>query len=213
MGGVAAKAECELGNIQPAMVRCNVRMRRRDTVSKFQKIPTEVPEDKMPKAKTTPTITTRPCDGVSSSSPSPTFPVHHEVHALEFDTDAETEVGVEASITPTNTTADDEEARSGDRTPTKRQSCTDFSRYLGASSELGSLDDVSVTVVSSDGDSFSRVSSTEDAYGWEAELDKKLQCAASPAAHCPYQVTRRALAGRHNLLQRVFSMQSNRRVT
>ena len=196
MGGVAAKAEYRRGNAQAAMVRCSVRMRRRDAGSKSLKIPAEEPEDKT--QKNMPTITTRPCDGdgVSSSSPSPTFPVPQEVYALEYDTD-QTEVG---TVTAANLTADEE--LSGARTPTQNQSCTDFSHYVGASSELGSTDDVSVTVAGSD--SFSRVSSTEDAYGWEAELDKKLKCGIANSQHCPYQYTRRALAGGHNLL-RVFS--------
>ena len=191
------------------MVRRSVRMRRRDTDPKPVRVPTEVPEHKV--AKSLPTVSTRPCDGLSSSSPSPTFPNSQSVHTFEVDTDTETEVGVETSVTTRPAAANEE--LDGARTPTKkRQSCTDFSRYLGGAFGPGPADDdVSVTVV--DSDSFSRVTSVEDAYGWEAELDKKLKCGgvASPP-HCPYQYTRRALAGRHNLLHRVFSMHSSRRV-
>ena len=192
------------------MVRCSVRMRRRDTDPKSVRIPTEVPEHKV--AKSLPTVSTRPCDGLSSASPSPTLPNSQSVHTFELDTDTETEVGVEAGVPTSTAAAANIEELDGARTPTKkRQSCTDFSRYLGGAFGPGSADDdVSVTVV--DSDSFSRVTSMEDAYGWEAELDKKLKCGVASPPHCPYQYTRRALAGRHNLLHRVFSMHSTRRV-
>lgn len=205
MDGVAANAGCTREDGLYGMVRCSVRMRRGSTTPKPLKAPTQVPEDT--ESRNGSALRVRPRSMVSQSTPLSGLAIPRPLQPLELDTDTETEVGTETS-TGTETTVDDAGPYIA-TSPSIHQTCTDFSNYLGISlRDEGNT--ASVTAV--DSDSFARVDSVDDAYGWEAELDKKLQYdVASVQPLCPYQYTRRAMAAKHSLLHRVFSMQSNRR--
>lgn len=175
-------------------------MRRGNTIPASLKIPTQVPEEA--EAKMAPAISMRPCDVSSSSSPSPDFSLPGSPQPFEVDTDAETTVGTESSTTATSATTITGSCAVS-------SFCTDFSNYLGIS--LGS--EAGTAPNTNNSDSFSRVTSVEDAYGWEAELDRKTKCEVASSQACyPYQCTRRNIPSKHNLLQRVFSMQPTRRV-
>lgn len=201
MGGVAAKAQCTRKNEQVGMVRSGPRLRRGNTFPKQIEIPSKVPEEA--EAKSAPAVSAWACDALSPST-TPTLPEFTQ--PFEFDTDSETAVGTETSTTGTGATNDLEPDVGSDvvKSPSIREHRTDFSNYLGIS--LGAE-------TCADSDSFTRVNSMEDAYGWEAELDRKMKCeVASAQAYCPYQCSRRALVSKHSLLHRVFSLHSSRRI-
>lgn len=212
MDGVAAKAECTRKNDQIEMVRRSPRMRRGNSFPKPLMVPSRVPEEM--EAKSAPAVTERVCD-VLSPSTSPSFPFPASNQPFEFDTDSETAVATETTTSETATTNDPElDPESDDvENPSIQQNCTDFSNFLGISLKTEPEMDVAPPVSAVDSDSFTRVNSVDDSYGWEAELDRKIKCeVASAQALCPYQCTRRTLGGKHSLLHRVFSMHSNRRI-
>lgn len=212
MDGVAAKAECTRKNDQIGMVHRSPRMRRGNSFPKPLMIPSKVPEEIEAKSAPVPEQTYDIASRSPSRSPSFPFPVSNQ--PFELDTDSETAVATEASTSETATTNEpDPDPESDDaESPSIQQDCTDFSNYLGISLKAETETDIApVSVV--DSDSVTRVSSVEDAYGWEAELDRKIKCeVASAQALCPYQCARRTIASKHSLLHRVFTMHSSRRI-
>ncbi|KAK8133737.1 hypothetical protein PG984_005749 [Apiospora sp. TS-2023a] len=160
------------------------------------KIPAKVPEE--PESKSAPLIRSRPIEFPMITPRVSVTGVQDQgqTKTVEIDTDTETDVGT--STDP----SDLDEAK-----VTESPSCflTDVSNYLTVQSQLEE-DDASVTVV--DSDAYSRTSSMEDLYGWEAELDRKLGCDVSKYNHFEY---RRADGAKRSLLHRVFNLPNSRR--
>ncbi|KAI0010605.1 hypothetical protein F4779DRAFT_627051 [Xylariaceae sp. FL0662B] len=198
MDGMAVKARSAYQDNGPWMVRRSVRIRHRNVVPKPLKIPAEVPEE--PDAKSAPLISTRRCDSTTPASSFLLLPPPEPLRSLEIDTDTETEAGTEAG----NFCYEKDISRV-DTAAVSQTDLSDFSSYLGISPR-GEDDDSSVTVV--DSEAFTRTSSVEDLYGWEAELDRKMKCdtgnTACSMCPCRYQC-RGADNGKRSLLHRVFS--------
>ncbi|KAI1076498.1 hypothetical protein F5B20DRAFT_584160 [Whalleya microplaca] len=200
MGGVAVKARCAYQENGPWMVRRSVRVRHRNTVPKPLKIPAEVPEE--PEAKSAPIVSSRRCGSTTPPSPLLLLPPPEPLRPLEIDTDTETEASIEAG--------NDKDVSKVDMETISQTNLSDFSNYLGIS-QRGEDDDSSVTVV--DSEAFTRTNSAEDLYGWEAELDRKIQCGTgNTACHCHGFQYGGADHGKRSLLHRVFSG-SGRRIT
>ncbi len=200
MDSVAANAQCTRKNNHNGVVRYGVRMRRCNTSSKSLRIPAQVPEDAEAKS------------ALAVATPSPCPPVPKLPRPFKLDTDTRTAVRTKTSATRIGITNATELEAEPDmiKSPLVQKHCTDFSNYLGISVRA-EADAASVTVV--DSDSFTRVNSVEDTYGWEAELDRKVKCEVINAQSlCPYQYTQRAIASKHSLLQRIFFLHSNRGV-
>ncbi|KAH9898620.1 hypothetical protein F4778DRAFT_792583 [Xylariomycetidae sp. FL2044] len=194
---VAAKAQSACGKVYWTRRR-NGRLSHRNTIPKPLKIPAQVPEET--EAKSAPVISSRPCAGTTPSTPF-FLPLFEPLRPIELGRNTDTEVGTEPR-TLSHETAGDAEVT------VVTPGLSDFSNYLG----IMTMDDddvTSVTVV--DADSFTRTSSVEDLYGWDAELDRKL-CEVSGAnaicdcQRCPYQRD----GGKRNLIQRVFSTPGRR---
>ncbi|KAI1495249.1 hypothetical protein F5X96DRAFT_1511 [Biscogniauxia mediterranea] len=202
MGDVVAKARCAIDG--GPLVRRGVRGGHRNTIPKPLKIPANVPEE--PEAKSAPLVSSRHCDVASTSSSLRYLPLPDPLRTVEIDTDTETEVGTEIG-----TYVDEVGLDPTKLTPASQSSLSDFSNFLGIS-RLDD-DDTSVTVV--DPDTFSRANSVDDLYGWEAELDRKINCEVTTANtlcechRCPY---RRTDGGRRSLLHRVFSTSGKRTI-
>ncbi|KAI0595784.1 hypothetical protein F4775DRAFT_342498 [Biscogniauxia sp. FL1348] len=186
MGDVVAKARCAIDG--GPLVRRGVRGRHRNTIPKPLKIPANVPEE--PEAKSAPLVSSRHCDVASTSSSLRYLPLPDPLRPAEIDTDTETEVGTEIGT---------------------QSSLSDYSNFLG----ISRLDDDNTSVTVVDPDVFSRANSVDDLYGWEAELDRKINCEVTTANtlcechHCPY---RRTDGGKRSLLHRVFSTSGKRTI-
>lgn len=200
VGGVAAKEEAALEQPVSEPVRRSPPTWHRNTMPRPLTIPAQVPEE--PESKSAPVIRSRrlsfgePVDPVSAGAP------QVPQQASEIDTDTETEIGAFLDE------MDPEDPKGAELSP-----CflSDFSNHLGISPGQED-DDVSVTVVGSA--SYSRMSSSEDLYGWEAELEKKAQCGMDdPECFCRCEPLHyeRADGGKRSLLHRVFSIPSARR--
>ncbi|KAI1412452.1 hypothetical protein F5Y13DRAFT_47477 [Hypoxylon sp. FL1857] len=200
MGGVAVKARnscCENG---PFMIGRSVRGRRRNAKPKPLKIPAKVVEE--PEAKSTPLLVPQPCGFINTMSPL-FLPLSQPLPRLEFETDTETEVGVE-----TGTLTGDADTDRTRLTAVSDGHLSDFSNYLGISHREED-DDGSVTVV--DSDTFMRNNSDDDVYGWEAELDRKMQCRVSTDSTYPCHLEYQKADGcKRSLLHRVFSTPGRR---
>ncbi|KAI1846577.1 hypothetical protein JX265_010696 [Neoarthrinium moseri] len=200
MGGVAAKAVGVHYTGRP-VVRKSLRARQRNSMPKPLKIPAKVPEEAQ--SKSAPLVMSHQINCVPPSCPLrlPVLPMPETVKALDLDTDTETEVGIPLED------VDRDEAKMAPTPP----SLTDFSNYLGISIMDEVCDDSSVTLAGSE--TYSRVQSVDDLYGWEAELTRKVSCgiAATNACHCDSFDYRRANGHKRSLLHRVFSIPSSRR--
>ncbi|KAL7624463.1 hypothetical protein AAE478_006028 [Parahypoxylon ruwenzoriense] len=201
MGGVAVKAQGACQDNGPCITRRGVRGRHRNTVPKPLKIPDEVPEES--EAKSAPLISSRQ-SSFSTLTPLNLLPLPEPLPHLDFETDTDTE-----GCGETGTLFDDADTDQVKVMTSSQTNLSDFSNYLGISQGEDD-DDGSVTVV--DSDTFTRTNSVDDLYGWEAELDRKMQCRVTNTdsmctCHCRYQKTD---SGKRNILYRVFS--SARRV-
>lgn len=202
VSGVAAKETTVLRQPASEPVRHSPPTWHRNTMPRPLTIPAEVPEE--PESKSAPVIHSRrlsfgePADTVSAGAS------QVPQQAGETDTDTETEIGAFLDE------VDPEYPKGGELS-----TCflSDFSNHLGISPGPDD-DDVSVTVVGSA--SYSRMSSSEDLYGWEAELEKKAQCGMDDAdCFCRYEPLHyeRADGGKRSLLHRVFNIPSARRTS
>ncbi|KAI1381409.1 hypothetical protein F4677DRAFT_440625 [Hypoxylon crocopeplum] len=201
MGGVAVKARGAYYDNGLCTTRRSVR-RHRYTIPKPLKIPAKVLEE--PDAKGIPSISSQQCGLNSPISPLQFIPLPEPLQPLEFETDTETEVGAE-----TGTLVGDGESDQAKVACDSRSHLSDFSNYLDLSHREED-DDASVTVV--DPDAFTRTSSVDDVYGWEAELDRKMDCRVSSTdamCSCHYQY-HKADGGKRGLLHRVFSVPARR---
>ncbi|KAI1780594.1 hypothetical protein F4818DRAFT_11469 [Hypoxylon cercidicola] len=201
MGGVAAKARCAYHDGSWA-TRRSTRGRHRNTVPKPLKIPAKVIEE--PEAKSAPLVSSQQCQPSPVSSLQ-LLPLPEPLQPLEFETDTETEteVGVE-----TGTLVSDVDMEHDKLTVTETH-LSDFSNYLGIS-RRGDDDNASVTIV--DSDAYTRASSVEDVYGWDAELDRQAKCGFSRTdsmCSCHYPCGK-VDSGKRGLLQRVFSVPARR---
>ncbi|KAI0121441.1 hypothetical protein F4776DRAFT_216846 [Hypoxylon sp. NC0597] len=201
MGGVAVKARsphCENG---PFMTGRSVRGRHRNAKPKPLKIPAKVVEE--PETKNNPLVAPQPCGFINTISPLHFLPLSEPLPRLEFETDTETEVGIE-----TGTLTGDADTDCTRLSAVSQPHLSDFSNYLGIS-QREEDDDASVTVV--DSDAFMRGNSDDDVYGWEAELDRKMKCRVSTDSTCPcHYEYQRTDGGRRSLLHRVFSVPGRR---
>ncbi|KAI1210520.1 uncharacterized protein F4807DRAFT_459361 [Annulohypoxylon truncatum] len=190
-GGVAVKAghAHEEGSFTTGR---SDRGRRRNTKPKQLEIPAKVAEES--EAKGFPFLSPPPCSFIAPISPLHLLPLPEPLTQYEPETDTETVVGTE-----TGTLVSD-----GDRSTTTSRTClSDFSNYLGIC-QGKEEEDSSVTLV--DPESYMRTNSVNDAYGWEAELDRKMRCSVSSEAMCPYRCEyQRPDSGKRGLLQRVWS--------
>ncbi|KAI0131170.1 hypothetical protein F4814DRAFT_158533 [Daldinia grandis] len=198
-GGVAVKARSAYQNDGSCTVGRNVRCRQRSTKPKPLKIPARVVEE--PEAKGGPVMMPQPCGFVRR-------PLHllrspESFNSFNYETDTETEVSAETGTIVSDAETDRTEVTIG------QTSLSDFSNCLGISQgEDGSA----LTVV--DSDAYTRASTVDDTYGWEAELERKMKCRVSTDSVCPYRhhnQYRNSDGGMRNLFQRVFSV-SGRRV-
>lgn len=202
VGGVAAKEEAALQQRGSETGRRSAPMRHRNTMPRPLTIPAQVPEE--PESKSAPVVRSRWLSFGEPVDPVPAVAPRDPGQAGETDTDTETEIGAFLDE------MEPEDAKGGQLSP-----CflTDFSNHLGISAGQEE-DDVSVTVVGSA--SYSRMGSSEDLYGWEAELEKKVKCGIDNAeclcSYGPLQY-QRADGGKRNLLHRVFSIPSTRRTS
>jgi hypothetical protein len=121
------------------------------------------------------------------------MPATMEPLALDLDTDADTEVGMPLDDFEVC------EAKMVENSP----SFTDFSSFLDVSTLDGGYNTTSITVVGSD----ASAQSSEDLYGWEAELDRKVKCGITntDVCKCGEFEYRRANGSKRGLLHRVFS--------
>jgi hypothetical protein len=126
---------------------------------------------------------------------------------VEVDTDADTEADtlIEMATTCTEET-EVEPLQNFSPTPFR---LTDFSNLIGITAS-DDQDDAVITIV--DPDAFAHASPDDDLYGWEAELERKLNSAmpspCPPGVYSlsqpfPYHVEN---AGKRRLLHRVFSI-------
>ncbi|KAI1472003.1 uncharacterized protein F4812DRAFT_456104 [Daldinia caldariorum] len=199
-GGVAVKARGAYQNNESCTVGRDVRCRRRSTKPKPVKIPARVVEE--PDTKGGPVVMPQPRGFVKR-------PLHllrspGSFHSFNYETDTETEASAETGTPVSDAETDQSEITIG------RASLSNFSNCLGISQED---DDTSLTVV--DSDAYARASNVDDAYGWEAELERKMKCRVSTDSVCSYrhhnQQYRNSDSGMRGLLHRVFSA-SGRRV-
>ncbi|XDG02877.1 hypothetical protein ABKA04_002492 [Annulohypoxylon sp. FPYF3050] len=194
-GGVAVKAghAHETGSFT---IGHGDRGRRRNTKPKSLKIPAKVAEE--PEARGLPFLSPPPCSFLTPISPLHLLPLPESPPHYETETDTETVVGTE-----TGTLVSD-----GERSATTSRTClSDFSNFLGICQ--GNEADSSVTVV--DPEAFMRTDSVEDAYGWEAELDRKMKYRVSSETMCPCRCEyRKPDVGKRGLLQRVWSASGRR---
>ncbi|KAI1388420.1 uncharacterized protein F4822DRAFT_429046 [Hypoxylon trugodes] len=201
MGGVAVKARSACSNNGPLTIGCNGRGRHRSVKpSKPLKIPAKVVEE--PEARGVPLVSPQPCGFMIPplhllSHPEP-------VENLEYETDTGTDAGTE---TGTLFSEADTDRMSVSTVGHTRYS--DYSNYL-CNSHDEERDDASMTVV--DSEAFTRANSVDDAYGWEAELDRKMSCRVSMDSMCPrpYHQGRKIDGSRRSLLHRVFSVSGRR---
>ncbi|KAK6084196.1 regulator of G-protein signaling [Seiridium cupressi] len=195
VSGVAAKAVGVQYNTRP-LVRKSVRTRQRSTMPKPLKIPAEVPEE--PESKSAPLYMPQPINLIAPFPPMrlPYFPKQEPLRpmALEVDMDAQTEVGIPL-----------DEVEVDDIKMVETSSFTDLSSFLDVSNMDEDYDNTSVTVIGSD--TYSATQSSEDLYGWEAELDRKVKCGImnTDVCKCDEYEYRRANGSRRGLLHRVFS--------
>lgn len=202
MGGVAVKARGAYQDHGPCLIRRNSRGRHRNTMTKPLKIPAKVLEE--PEMKGISLVPSQQFH-LNPISPLHILPLPEPLQPLDFETDTDTEVGVE-----TGTLTSDADTDQFNMTSISQTHPSDFSNYLGILQGEDDDDNASVTVVDSDG--FTRANS-DDAYGWEAELDRKINYkigGADSMCPCRYQY-QKADGGKRGLLQRVFST-SGRRV-
>ncbi|KAI1104449.1 hypothetical protein F4804DRAFT_352104 [Jackrogersella minutella] len=200
MDGVAVKARgaYETGS---SISRRGVGGSRRSTKPKPLKIPAKVAEES--EAKGAPLYSPQSCSLITPTSPLHFLPLPEPLPRLEFETDTETDLGAE-----TGTLAGDADTDHTKMTSVSQARLSDFSDYLGAS-RGPEEDDASVTVV--DSDTFMRTKSAEDAYGWEAELDRKIQYKVDTKSMCPcHYEYQQPGGGRRGLLHRVFSVSGRR---
>lgn len=199
---MAAKAESIHYHSRQVGVRRGLR-RHRNTMPKPLRIPAKVPEES--ESKSAPLVSSR-----QFSFPSPVrspLPVtlfsRATATTIDIDTDTDTETG---------TFLDGADAEEPKLVETSPQYLTDFSNYLGISFlKDADDDDASVTVVDSEG--YSRTNSAEDLYGWEAELERQMDCSMTTSGvvvcncdgPCGY---RREESSKRGLLHRVLSMGS-----
>lgn len=197
---MAAKEESPLQHPATEPVRRSPPTWHRNTMPRPLTIPARVPEE--PESKSAPVIRSRrlsfgePLDPVSAGAP------QGPQQAGETDADMETETGAFLNE------GGPEDTKGDDLSPCL---LSDFSNHLGISPGQEE-DDVSVTVVGSA--SYSRMSSSEDLYGWEAELEKKMQCGMDDTdCFCRFEPLHyeRGDGGKRSLLHRVFSIPSTRR--
>ncbi|KAI0137200.1 hypothetical protein BJ170DRAFT_590143 [Xylariales sp. AK1849] len=169
LGGVAAKTGDEHYDGRPVLVRRNPRARHRNTMPKPLKIPAQVLEE--PECKSAPLVMPHRLEFMLPSSPArvPLLHMPESIRPLDLDTDTETEIG----MSPDD--VDMDEARLVETPP----SLVDLSNFLDVSFMDEGYDDASVTLV--DSDNCRSVDLVEDLYGWEAELDRKVQCGISSA--------------------------------
>ncbi|KAI5864143.1 hypothetical protein GGS23DRAFT_595790 [Durotheca rogersii] len=159
-GGVTAKARGARRDGSPCINQRGIRGRHRNAIPKPLKIPDEVPEEL--EVRSAPSISSL----LTDITPTPSnLRLSESLSHLEFETDQE-------SCGETGTLFGDADA---DADPVEvatlsQSSLSDFSNYLGISQGEDD-DDASVTVV--DSDAFTRASSVDDVYGWEAELSRK----------------------------------------
>ncbi|CAJ2510697.1 Uu.00g063220.m01.CDS01 [Anthostomella pinea] len=204
MGGVAAKALSAYDGDGP-WIRRRVRIRHRHTMPKPLKIPAQVPEEL--EAKSAPLISSRCCDVTTSPSPLLFLPLIEPLGPLEIDTDSETEVGIEVG-----TVVDDMEVDNIKLASVSHSCLTDFSNYLSMTRLDDDNDGTSVSVV--DSDAFTRTGSADDLYGWEAELNRQIDCGmdnAGTTCDCHHYQYQSSDFTKRGILHRVFSP-SGRRV-
>lgn len=199
VGGVAAKEETALQPPVSESVRRSPPTWHRNTMPRPLTIPAQVPEE--PESKSAPVIRSRRLSFGSPVDPAPAGAPQVPQQADETDTDTETEIGAFLYD------LDPEDTKGGELSP-----CflSDFSNHLGISPGQEG-DDVSVTVVGSA--SYSRMGSSEDLYGWEAELEKKAHCGMDDTeCFCRYEPLHPD-GGKRSLLHRVFSIPSTRKTS
>ncbi|KAI2617394.1 hypothetical protein GGR54DRAFT_607589 [Hypoxylon sp. NC1633] len=199
MGGVAVKARGAYDNGFCAS-RHGGHGRHHSNLPKSLKIPAKVLEE--PEAKPVCLVTSESC-GFAAPRPLQLHTPPEPFQPLEFETDTETEVGAE-----TGTLVGEGDGDQLKMMAIGNTHVSDFSNYLGITQQED--DDASVTVV--DSETFTRTSSVDDAYGWDAELDRKMKCRVSSTdSGCPFPYSRRgADGGKRSLLHRVFSTQGRR---
>jgi hypothetical protein len=196
MGGVAAKAAGIHYHTRP-LVRKNLRARHRTSTPKSLRIPAKVLEET--ESRSAPVCVPRPAVFLSPTPPvrPPFLPMPEPIQALalDFDTDTETEIGIPLDE------IDMDERKTMETMP----SFTDFSRFLDLSKMGDDFNNTSVTVVQPD--ACSPLQSTDDLYGWEAELNRKSECEITDSSVCTcdgigcHQVR----GSKPGLLYRVFS--------
>ncbi|KAI0843750.1 hypothetical protein F5Y06DRAFT_10369 [Hypoxylon sp. FL0890] len=199
MGGVAVKARRPNCENDPFMIGRSVRGRHHDAKPKPLKIPAKVLEE--PEAKSAPLVVPQPCAFVNTLSSLHFLPHPEPLPRLEFETDTETEVGVE-----TGTLAGDADTDCTKLTEVSQAHFSDYSNYLGIS-EGWEEEDASMTIVDADG--LIPANSVDDIYGWEAELDRKMECRVNTDSMCPCRYEYQN-GGRRSLFHRVFSVPGRR---
>lgn len=178
-------------------MRKNPRTRHRNTIPKPVKVPANVPE--YSESKSAPLCVPHSIDYLIPSSPMrvPVLPTAGSLRPapMEVDADAETEVSIRLDG------ADRDEANALDLSP----SLSDLSCFLGDSVLGEDYDGSSITVV--DSEAYSHMQSTEDLYGWESELDRKVRCGIknTNVCTCDEFEYRRANGTKRGLLHRVLN--------
>jgi len=133
----------------------------------------------------------------------------------DSDMDTVMEVDMEADIdgatTCTDATETDDSSPSASSSPPMAYALSDVSNLLGVSDGVSDRRDDAVTIVDPEAESCCVVSSAQDAYGWEAELDRKLKMEAANQESCMASLhsadqSRKGLWRRGSLLHRVLSL-------
>jgi hypothetical protein len=136
---------------------------------------------------------------------------------MEAGMEADMEADMDGATTCTDATETDGSSPSSSPPPPPLVACAlnDVSNFLGASTGPAETHDDAVTIVDSEPDSLCVLSSGLDAYGWEAELERKLRVQTErlctpdegpDAVGMSGGQPRRNLWRRGNLLHRVISL-------
>jgi hypothetical protein len=123
------------------------------------------------------------------------------------------EADIDEVMTCTDATETDDSSPSASSSPPMPYALSDVSNLLGVSVGVAEGHDDAVTIVDPDSESYCVSRSDQDAYGWEAELDRKLGMEAQESFvpdvlsvdHDAGQ-SRKSLWRRGSLLQRVLSL-------
>ncbi|KAI0484000.1 hypothetical protein GGR56DRAFT_662381 [Xylariaceae sp. FL0804] len=199
--GVAAKAR-SAHDYGAGKVRRAVRLRRISAPPRILKIPAKVIEES--EMKNASLTSTRPVTMMPTSSPIPSLPLPEPLLPLEMDTDTDTEVSTD------NDLVEDADAETVTETRQSRAKLTDCSALLDVT-RINDDDDSMVTMM--DDGSLTPPSSIKDAYGWEAELDRKVHCGitnSDTVCGCRHFEYRKKGSAKRSLLHRVFTPSARR---